>query len=373
MKTLVMISAFDTTKRRMESIEDFFASKGINILNISSNYSHHSKTRIEKSSTSIQIEVPEYSSNISFARIYSHLVFSFKVYLKLKNLEFDYIYINIPPNSLMLAIYLIKLLKPNIKIITDVLDVWPEALPSKLKHLPFIFYPWKWLRDSFISKSDFLFVECQYHLKSLPKKIHDHAEIVYLSSSSKNVTISNNYNFEPLVFIFIGSMGHIIDIDLLAKFLNEISKTREIAFDFIGSGEFKKNLFDLLSTNITINDYGITYDQKFIEKKCFEAHFGLNVLKNSTKVGLTTKSIDYFSYGLPIINTVPEDTYELVKKNHIGLNISSENLNNSISTLNNLSLNEYLTMRTNTFEVFNELFSENAFRVKMNSIFEDIK
>ncbi|WP_283651883.1 hypothetical protein [Enterococcus faecium] len=45
-------------------------------------------------------------------------------------------------------------------------------------------------------------------------------------------------------------------------------------------------------------------------------------MKNTLKIGLTTKSMDYLCEGLPLINSVGSDTMELVKYYNAGLNLN---------------------------------------------------
>ena len=47
-------------------------------------------------------------------------------------------------------------------------------------------------------------------------------------------------------------------------------------------------------------------------------------MKQSVVVGLTMKSIDYFEGGLPIINNIHGDTWEIVLREKIGYNIDKE-------------------------------------------------
>ena len=50
------------------------------------------------------------------------------------------------------------------------------------------------------------------------------------------------------------------------------------------------------------------------------------MMKPGVCVGLTMKSIDYFCYGLPLINNIPGDTWQLVEEHGIGVNCSEKTL-----------------------------------------------
>ena len=61
--------------------------------------------------------------------------------------------------------------------------------------------------------------------------------------------------------------------------------------------------------------------------------FGINMMKPGICVGLTMKSIDYFCYGLPLINNIPGDTWKLVEKEQIGINHQRNAVNGSVDKL----------------------------------------
>lgn len=89
--------------------------------------------------------------------------------------------------------------------------------------------------------------------------------------------------------------------DLLVNLNNKI----KVTFNIIGDGEKKKDLVEkLILSNVSFNDYGIIFDELKKKDIISQCDFGLNFMKSSTKVGLTMKSIEYFRYGLPIINNI---------------------------------------------------------------------
>ena len=42
-----------------------------------------------------------------------------------------------------------------------------------------------------------------------------------------------------------------------------------------------------------------------------QCHYALNIMKKDVCVGMTMKSLDYFSFGIPIVNNIEGD----IKKN----------------------------------------------------------
>ena len=67
------------------------------------------------------------------------------------------------------------------------------------------------------------------------------------------------------------------------------------------------------------------------------------MMKSTVEVGLTMKSVSYFQLGLPIINNIKGDTWNLIKEYDAGINIvenqnifeamSEKNINDLMHTL----------------------------------------
>ena len=93
-------------------------------------------------------------------------------------------------------------------------------------------------------------------------------------------------------------------------------------------------------------------------------HFGLNIMKSSVCVGLTMKSVDYFRHGLPIINTIPGDTAELIRTRGIGVQLT-EDCHSQIAAL---STQDLLDMRSNVAKTFHEIFSYDKAEEKITGI-----
>ncbi len=86
------------------------------------------------------------------------------------------------------------------------------------------------------------------------------------------------------------------------------------------------------------------------------------MMKDEVSVGLTIKSIDYLSYGLPLINNIKGDTTKLVQDEKIGQNINID-INGSCVDVDRLLKID----RAKVLEVYDTLFSENVFNEKVLS------
>ena len=86
-------------------------------------------------------------------------------------------------------------------------------------------------------------------------------------------------------------------------------------------------------------------------------------MKSSVRVGLTMKSIDYLSYGIPILNTIPDDTWELVDREKIGVNVDRDHLETAVQAVAEISGDpeEWQAMHVRARETFEKNFTRQAF------------
>lgn len=91
-------------------------------------------------------------------------------------------------------------------------------------------------------------------------------------------------------------------------------------------------------------------------------------MKSSVNVGMTMKSLDYFSFGIPIINNINGDIGEMIDLYKIGFNINSDNIRGVANLITNYDINDYIDMRNNVRIVHDKYFSVENFNEKMNEI-----
>ena len=93
------------------------------------------------------------------------------------------------------------------------------------------------------------------------------------------------------------------------------------------------------------------------------------MMKKMVCVGLTMKSIDYFEFGLPLINNIKGDTWDIIEKEKCGINISIDN-----ETLKENIVSYYSNdMRSNSRKVFEKKLSEKTFCNLLESLIEELK
>ena len=79
-------------------------------------------------------------------------------------------------------------------------------------------------------------------------------------------------------------------------------------------------------------------------------------------------SVEYLSFGVPLINSAKEDTRRLVDAEKIGYNFHSESLEFIISKLSKISLDEIDIMKKKSHNFFKNRLSEKSYYFDMESV-----
>lgn len=366
-KNIYIINCFETYNERVENVKKYFIENNCNVTEVVSDFQHMSKEKIViREERKIGIDVPEYLKNISLKRLYSHYVFSKKTLKYLQNKEFDLLYVLIPPN------YLVKELTKyyrhkNVEMVFDVIDIWPEAM--NLQKHPILNTSWKSLRDRNLNFSDKIITECDYFkdvliANNIKKPIH---RIYFTGKNNYKPVISNE---DDLNICYLGSINNIIDIEKIVKIIKSVEQVKSTKLHIIGDGENRERFLNILNDNeINYNFYGKIYDENKKRSILSKCDLGLNIMKPNMQVGLTMKSIEYFRFSLPIINNIDYDTKNLVEEKRIGINEYDNNFSNFIREVANNK--EFLyELKTNVYDCYNELFSEQSFKKEMDYVFK---
>jgi glycosyltransferase involved in cell wall biosynthesis len=328
----------------------------------------------------IAVKSLSYVKNLSARRLFSHIYFAFQALKIVKQIEPDLIYITLPPNST--AALVGKYAGRNrIKFVLDIVDMWPEALPfnnlaKKVGWLPFWF--WRALRNKAFSNATKIITECDLYKQELNLQFHKNLDIntVYLTkriSRDDNMLPPDCVAQDTLNICYLGSINHIIDLDLILALADAINQKRKITVHIIGDGESRDALLQGLTVrNVDFRYYGIVFDEMqktVILKQC---SFGLNLLKRDTFVGLTYKSIDYFAASVPILNNIQYDSWKIVAENNAGFNIDKDNLNEVAQAVAKLQDFELERLKQNSREVFKRYFAYAIFKIRMEEVIGDL-
>ena len=118
---------------RVKYLIKYLESKKIKVTIVSADFDHRNKEYYNPENKEILlIHVPAYSKNLSVKRIFSHIVFSEKCKNICEKIQPDLIYAITPPNFMFKTLCLVKKNRPNMKLIYEIEDLWPETIPLSL-------------------------------------------------------------------------------------------------------------------------------------------------------------------------------------------------------------------------------------------------
>ena len=322
---VVIVNCFETLEHRVELLRRYFMEKGKRVHVITSDWEHfHKRTRSQCPKGYELIHVRPYNRNLSVDRLKSHHYFAQEVRGRLEEIQPKLIWTFVPPNSLAECTAIYKQNHPKVKLVMDLMDMWPETMPiSGIKTLP-PFYQWRMLRDEYVGYADAVVTECNLFQKPLegkcpPEKMHT----LYLARDWTDVSGTVNLPENRIALCYLGSINNIIDIDCIEKIIRSIGIGVDL--HIIGDGEKRKALIDSATkAGANVIFYGKVYDRAEKQKIMDQCHAGLNIMKKSVFVGLTMKSMDYFECGIPIINNIKGDTWQFVEECGIGINITED-------------------------------------------------
>lgn len=363
-----IVNCFDTYEDRVDLIHEFLNYRGYEVTIIQSDFRHIKKTYRENPKEDfIFLKTKPYFKNLSIARLSSHYKFSKDAFEIIEDIEPELIYVLLPPNSLAKYASQYKIEHNNVKLIFDILDLWPETLPvGKIKMLP-PFNAWGGMRNKNLKYADLVITECNLYQSVLKKSLEGiKTETVYLAKKNIELNSVPELSQERIHLAYLGSINNIIDIKKIKLVIRVISEIKPVTLHVVGDGEKKDKLIKAARrSGAIVEDYGKVYDPQQKQDIFDKCHFGLNIMKKNVCVGLTMKSIDYFQHGLPIINNIPADTTNIIDKYNVGVNICGNiQFKNEILRM----LDENLDKRKNVAVVYNTLFTRKSFFDKLKTL-----
>ena len=362
--------------KRLRLYDEWFSERGFCVNYITADFNHFTKEYYNKNqfpNTTKFVHVPWYNKNLSVRRIYSHIYFSLKI-LAICLKEKPMVIVGVLPcNSLGIVLWFCKKILKKTKLVIDITDMWPESLPyvTIKRWLYPVMLLWKSLRSIGIDVADQIICECDLFSETIGVNGKKNVNTIYLSSDEYSTKNEVNVDIgEQLNIAYLGSINHIIDIDGIVKLLTILKRYKKIDLHIVGGGASCPELIERTKKiGISVHWHGMIFNRIKTMEILSKCHFGLNMMKKSVFVGLTTKSIDYASVGLPMFNNIPKDSKLLIELYGAGFNIVSDIDIQSIGMkIECLSNNEYFNMREGAKKMFRENFSNYAIKNKVNEV-----
>lgn len=367
---IVVVTHSSTYESRAEAVGEFFEGKGFDVTWIFPDFDHlRKKTLKGDEEHHVYLHMMPYVSNLSVRRLLSIRNFSLDVGKYLENLYTagigpDLLYVMIPANSLAAVVGRLHA-KYGVRVIFDLIDLWPESLPlRRVESLPPVNY-WRSLRDENLDAAEIIFTECSLYQRELHLDPGKSRTLYWFkekaAAAEAGMSISGRDMGEPGI-AYMGAVNHIIDIQLIIRILLAVREKRPVYLHVIGEGDGKSDFLKALCTaGIPFTDYGAVYDEHKKATILSHCRFGLNVMKENVHVGLTMKSIDYLSFGLPLINSIGGDTWEFVEKRGIGVNIDRSDVSSGAEEICRLMDRERQMLAADAQAVYREYFTRDAF------------
>lgn len=374
-KHAVLISCFHYYPNRLFMADRYLRAQGYSTFYLTSDFDHAKKRPYKVvQPDSQQIHVRAYKKNLSAGRVLSHRDFARGVYRYLQSLpqEPEVIMSILPPNFLGKYLKKYKNRHPQVKLIFDLYDMWPESFPSgKMKKLlaP-AFRVWGGLRNRALPAADCIFTECDLYRQRLGLTEKPNVHTFHLCGNRpEGLDLTAQLPEDRLSLCYLGSINNIIDIPAIVQFVGALVQQKPVTVHVVGRGERQQELLEELArTGAEVCFHGPVFDPEKKRDILRGCHFGLNIMKATVCVGLTMKSVDYFGYDLPIINNIPADTAQLVEEYGAGLNLGPD----TPRQVAELTWQQMLAMRENVHRAYDENFDPEMLQNKINGILEQI-
>lgn len=333
------------------------------------------------------ISEPGYKKNIDLKRICSHRRFAKNVisYLE-KRKKPDLIYLFVPP--IYLADRVITYANANnIKVMIDVLDLWPEAynmiLPMpQITH--YLLEPMRRKANKIYAGADKIVAVSQTYVDRAMKYNNKCKKglAVYIGTDmivfDKYAQVEKNKKInDEIVIAYIGMLGTSYDLISVIDAISELETDikNKVKFKVMGDGP-KREEFELYAKKKNIN-YIFTgklpYDE-MVQNLC-QCDIAVNPIKSSSASSIINKVADYAAAGLPVINTQTNPEYRnLLNEFNAGFNVDVKSTKEFAMYINRLVKDEQLRseMGKNSRVLFEEKFSrEKSYPMIMEAMLYD--
>ena len=362
---VVIATCFESNEERVSFVLEACKKRKYKTKVFTTDFSHIKKqkrTNVPKEYT--PIETKPYHSNLSIDRMISHKKFAKDCFVEIEKETPDLIWLIAPANSLIKEAKLHKKKYPSTKIIIDIIDMWPESLPLRINKSIFPFNIWKNIRKNNINCADTLVTECNFYHDILSKEYHKGITTIHWARDTKIVKAKNQLPNDRLSLCYIGSINNIIDTKLISSVIEKCDMP--VVLHVIGEGENRYNFVNVNSRVCEVIYHGAIRDEKEKRKIFDKCHARLNIYQNNLYIGLTVKSIDYFQHGLPIINNIKGDTWEMIEKYGVGVNID-ENIN-----INSKKIIKMRKNNSNIYKLYNNNFTKEIFINKCYEVIDGV-
>ena len=363
---VIVATCFESNEERAGFVSEACKSRGYDVEVLTSDFSHiRKKKRDSFPDGFIALNTRPYNKNLSIQRMASHARFAKDLFAEIEKRNPDLIWLMAPANSLIKEAKAYKKKHPKTKLIIDIIDMWPESLPISINKNLLPFKIWKNRRKNNIDCCDLLVTECDLYQDILKDEYNGKMETIRWARDNRAMKSDLVLPDDRLSLVYIGSINNIIDVDRIAKIISDIDMP--VLLHVIGEGEGTEHFLSTVKKVCEVDYHGPVRDQKKKKEIFDQCHAGINIYKEGLYIGLTVKCIDYFQHGLPIINNIKGDTWDLVNRYHAGINMAGD------TCIKGKSLIQMRKENQNILNLYNENLTKEIFIRRCLKAIDEVK
>lgn len=337
---IILVSLFYYEKSdniRISTIYRLLKEKGAEVELITTGFNHRTKRKHDPGQHPADVTflpVPGYKKNVSFRRLYSHVVFAIRLqnYLKKLSCRPSKVYCLVPAVTAGLACNR-YCRKNKIPFVVDVIDLWPESfiiLSSRKKLLQLITFPWKKIAEKVYRSADLLFAGSEEYARYAQKfNRKTKAVPVYLGTDVQeykkllsSATVKINKPPRQKWICFGGMLGNSYDIDIILESFKKLSDLHryDVKLIFVGDGQEAKKIQQFKDRyGLDIEITGFLCYADYVKYLHF-TDIAINSFKKGTRVTYSYKFNDYITAGVPVLNNVKGEMAKIIEKYETGRN-----------------------------------------------------
>lgn len=317
------MTCYESNEERVRYVKESFDNLRYETSVITSDFSHIKKAKRNNVPEGyFALETKQYNKNLSIDRLVSHARFAKDAFEVIEEKNPDVVWVMAPANSLIKEARSYKKKHSNVRLIVDIIDMWPESLPISMNKNIFPLRLWKNIRTNNIKCADKLTVECDFYKEILSKEYGKDITTLRWAKEDKATTSRCVIDDSKLSLVYLGSINNIIDIEGIKNMISKIAYP--VKLNIIGEGEKTEDFVNSLKDVCEVEYHGVVREKNKKADILSKCHAGINFYRDGLYIGLTVKCIDYFLHGLPIINNIKGDTWKMVKDDGVGFNVTKD-------------------------------------------------
>ena len=347
MRSIVLINPFDKLPgeafrdQRYTFLYDTLKRRGCQLTWITSDFHHWSHRRRSHEAVPEQdrnhvrlVPTLPYTGSVSFRRLVSHSLLSFRMWRELKRLS--------PRPDIVLCsgcvelMYLVALWgrRHGIRVIVDVIDQWPDlfvlAFPAKMRRFGrLLFAPWFYLSQrTYVYAAHVTSVSKAYTLWAMrrgKREDWENSSHYYLCCRKDTNLVRPSKSRETLRCLFAGQFAFSYDLETVIEVARRLwgQGRTDIEFVLVGDG-YKKEALVRAARGVGTVTFPGWLQPPALGEIAAHCHVALNCYTAEATQSVPTKMFDYMQWGLYILNSLPGEAQELLERYEIGSTYRAE-------------------------------------------------